>query len=406
MVVSNVIPTQTGQVARAWISNADLAVAWSPVSLRVRVRVQLFRVGREKTCKAGHGGQFILGKADENSRGHEHGWPSILGWHNQEYAKDRNGWIFNLYSVMNRTDIFANSLTKPSVGMQWANPANDEFIGLWNFLRQIILSWELAVRLEYLDSGNSYRGFTGRILANLIISDLWLKHVQIILTDKKISAECLKKPETDKEKAKAEEFKEKGNDALKRREYQKAVDLYTEAIKIDLSNAVYRCNRSAALIGINKFETAEEDTYIATQLDPKYAKAWSRMGMAILKQGQGKRAKKAYEKALWVAGKDASPAMPKGLTDAEANKKKKKKKETVEVISSESDKEWAHSLRSAFLDEHWEIMGKTPEPHSLVHEQQVEGLLRFAERITLPYINETRYYAEDAYSTIRGGGHY
>jgi len=87
-------------------------------------------------------------------------------------------------------------------------------------------------------------------------------------------------------------------------------------------------------------------------------------------------------------------------------KKKKERKETVEVISSESDKEWAHSLRSAFLDEHWEIMGKTPEPHSLVHEQQVEGLLHFAERITLPYINETRDYAEDAYSTIRGGGHY
>lgn len=115
-----------------------------------------------------------------------------MGWHNQEYAKDRNGWIFNLYSVMNRTDIFANFLTKSSVGMQWASPANDEFIGLWNFLRQIILSWELAVRLEYLDSGDSYGGSTDRILANLNISDLWLKHVQIILIDKKISAEGLR----------------------------------------------------------------------------------------------------------------------------------------------------------------------------------------------------------------------
>ncbi|KAK4244267.1 small glutamine-rich tetratricopeptide repeat-containing protein 2 [Corynascus novoguineensis] len=320
-------------------------------------------------------------------------------YYNREYAKDRKRWIGDLYSVMNRTDIFANFLTKSSVGMQWASPANDEFIGLWNFLRQIILSWELAVRLECLDSGDSYAGFTERILANLIISDLWLKHVEIILTDQKISAEGLKKPETDKEKAKAEEFKEKGNDALKRGEYQKAVDLYTEAIKIDLSNAVYRCNRSAALIEINEFEAAEEDAYIATRLDPKYAKAWSRMGMAILKQGQGKRAKRAYEKALRVAGKDASPAMRKGLTDAEA-----KINETVEVINSEPDEEKAHNLRSAFLDEDWEIMGKTPELHSLVHEQQVEGLLHFAERIKWPYINEVRDYAEDAYSTIRGGG--
>ncbi|KAL8394168.1 hypothetical protein RB595_002234 [Gaeumannomyces hyphopodioides] len=170
---------------------------------------------------------------------------------------------------------------------------------------------------------------------------------------------------------------------MKRGEYQKAVDLYTEAIQIDLSNAVYRYNRSAALIEINEFKAAEEGAYIATQLDPKYAKAWSRMGMAILKQGQGKRAKRAYEKALRVAGKDGSPAMRKGLADAEA-----RIKEAVEAINAEPGEEKAHNLRYAFLDEDWEITGKAPELHSLVHEQQVEGLLHFAERIKWPYINE------------------
>ncbi|KAL2173144.1 prion-inhibition and propagation-domain-containing protein [Thermothelomyces heterothallicus CBS 202.75] len=320
-------------------------------------------------------------------------------YYDQKYAKDPERWIGDLYSVLNRSDFFANFLTESSVGLQWAGPANDDCIGIWNFLRQIILSWELAVRLEHLDGGRSHSGFTGRILANLIVSDLWLKHVEIILTDQKIPTEGLKRPETTEEKARAEDFKEKGNDAMKRGEYQKAVDLYTEAIKIDLGNAVYRCNRSAALIGINEFEAAEEDAYVATQLDPKYAKAWSRMGMAILKQGQGKRAKRAYEKALRVAGKDASPAMRKGLADAEA-----RIKETVEAINTEPDEEKAHNLRSAFLDEDWEVMGKTPELHSLVHEQQVEGLLHFAERIKWPFINEVRDYAEDAYSTIRGGG--
>ncbi|KAK3303068.1 uncharacterized protein B0T15DRAFT_419917 [Chaetomium strumarium] len=320
-------------------------------------------------------------------------------YYDQKYANDPNRWIGDLYGVMNRTDIFANFLTESSVGLQWASPASDDFIGIWNFLRQIILSWELAVRLEHLDGGRSYTGFTERILANLIISDLWLKHVEIILTDQKIPTEGLKKPDTAEEKAEAEEFKEKGNDAMKRGEYQKAIDLYTEAIKIDLSNAVYRCNRSAALIEMHEFEAAEEDAYIATQLDPKYAKAWSRMGLAILKQGQGKRAKKAYEMALQVAGRDATPAMRKGLADAET-----RIKEAVEAINTEADDEKAHNLRSAFLDEDWEIMGKTPELHSLVHEQQVEGLLLFAERIKWPYINEVRDYAEDAYATIRGGG--
>ncbi|KAH6626043.1 prion-inhibition and propagation-domain-containing protein [Chaetomium sp. MPI-SDFR-AT-0129] len=284
--------------------------------------------------------------------------------------------------------------TLKGVALQWAILADDDGIGIWDFLRQIILSWELAVRLER----DGHSGFTPQILANLIISDLWLKHVEIVLVDQKIATEGLKRAETAKEKARAEEYKENGNDCMKHGEYQKAVDLYTEAIKIDLGNAVYRCNRSAALIGIDNFEAAEQDAWIATQLDPKYAKAWSRMGMAILKQGQGKRAKKVYERALRIAGKDASPAMRKGLADAEA-----RIKEAVKAINEEPDDEKAHNLQSAFLDEDWEMMGKTPELYSLVHEQQVEGLLHFAERIKWPYINDVRDYAEDVYSTLRSG---
>ncbi|KAK4144707.1 small glutamine-rich tetratricopeptide repeat-containing protein 2 [Dichotomopilus funicola] len=317
-------------------------------------------------------------------------------YYDQNAAKDPKRWIGNLFDLMNRTDIFADFLTESTVGLQWASPASDHCIGIWDFLRQIILSWELAVRLKHYESG--HLGFTPRILASLIVSDLWLKHVKIVLADQKIETEGLERPETAEEKAKAEEFKENGNDSMKHGEYQKAVDLYTEAMKIDLGNAVYRCNRSAALIGIDNFEAAEEDAYVATQLDPKYAKAWSRMGMAILKQGQGKRAKKAYERALRVAGKDGSPAMRKGLADAEA-----RIKEAVKAINEEPDDEKAHNLRSAFLDEDWEIMGKTLELHSLVHEQQVEGLLHFAERIKWPYINEVRDYAEDAYSALRSG---
>lgn len=325
-----------------------------------------------------------------------------LGVYSYDQKSDREPWrwvVGDLYTVLNRSDTFANFQTTYSIGVRYSAPRDLDGIGIWNFLRQMILGWELAVRLQHIGGDPSYSGFTDRILANLIVSDRWLKHVNIILTEQKISLEGVKRPETDEERAKAEEFKEKGNAAMKTGEYQKAADLYTEAIKIDLSNPVYRCNRSAAMMGMNKFEEAEEDAYVATQLDPKYAKAWSHMGMALLKRGQGKRAKRAYEKALEVAGKDASPAMHKGLADAEA-----RIKEVIEAIDTEPDKEKAHKLRSAFLDEDWEIMGKTLELHSLVHEQQVEGLLLFAERIKWPFINEVRDFAEEAYSTIRGGG--
>ena len=320
-------------------------------------------------------------------------------YYDQKYASDPNRWIGNLYSLLNRTDIFANFTKESSVGLQWAPPASDESIGLWNFLRQVIIGWELMVRLEHLDGDRSYSGFTERILSTLIVTDLWLKHVEITLAEQEVPFGDLKKPETAEEKAKAEEFKNKGNEALKKGESQRAVDLYTEAMKIDLTNAIYRCNRSAALIEMQKFEDAEQDAYLATRLDPKYAKAWSRLGLAVLKQGHAKRAKKAYEQAVQLAGKDATAQARKGLADAE-----ERIKEQVKAINSETDKEKRHKMQSDYLDEDWEILGKLQEVHSLIHEQQVEGLLHFAERIKWPYINEVRDYAEDAYSTIRGGG--
>jgi hypothetical protein len=281
--------------------------------------------------------------------------------------------------------------------MQWSRPASDDSIGIWNFLRQIVVAWELATRLKHLEGGG-YTGFTPHILASLIVSDLWLKHLKITLTDTPLPIADLKKAETSMEKAKAEEFKKKGDEAWKRKEYQAASDLYTEAMKIDLTNAVYRCNRAAAQLGLENWMNAEEDAYIATKLDPKYANAWSRLGMARLKQGHGKRAKKAFEKALEIAGKDATPAMRQGLVDAQA-----KFDETVNAIKAETDKSKQHAMVSDFVDEDFEILGKTPEFHSQIHGQQVEGLLLFAERMRWPYINEVRDYAEDVYSELRGG---
>jgi hypothetical protein len=299
--------------------------------------------------------------------------------------------------VLNRTDAFADFTGKYSVGMQWATPASSNSIGTWGFLRQVIVAWELTTRLKNL-GGGGWTGFTPRILATLIIADLWLKHARIVLRDETVPIGDLKKPETPAQKARAEEFKKRGDEAWKRKDYQVASDLYTEAIKIDLTDAVYRCNRAAAQSALGNWETAEEDAYVATQLDPKYAKAWSRLGMAKLKLGYGKQAERAYEMALHVAGKDATTAMRQGLADAKA-----KINETVKAINAETDRAKRHAMRSDFLEEDFDLFGKVPEFHSVIHEQQVEGLLLFAAKLKWPYINEVRDYAEDVYSELRGG---
>jgi len=60
-------------------------------------------------------------------------------------------------------------------------------------------------------------------------------------------------------------------------------------------------------------------------------------------------------------------------------------------------------LQKIFLDQEWDTAQKTPELHFHVHEQQVEGLLLFAERMRWPHINELRDYAEDIYGNLHSG---
>ena len=61
------------------------------------------------------------------------------------------------------------------------------------------------------------------------------------------------------------------------KQYQAAVDKYTEAIRIE-PTAVYYSNRAAAYGGMGNHEKAVEDAQAALDLDPKFAKAYSRLG--------------------------------------------------------------------------------------------------------------------------------
>lgn len=273
---------------------------------------------------------------------------------------------------------------------------------MWNLLRQIIIVKELALGLEHRSAWSITAfglGYTRRIQASLIISKLWLTNVEIILEDSKINLEDTAKPMTQEESEKAEGFKAKGNEALKAQKYQKAVDLYTEAIKIDLSNSIYRSNRSAALLSMGKVEEARQDALVTTQLDPNYAKGWARLGLTELKCGNGKRARAAYQRAIEIAGHGATALMKQGLADSRA-----KIDADLKAIEEEKDSKARDALWKSFYDRDWDDWGKLPELHSHVHQQQVDGLLFFAERMKWSYINETRDYVEDAYAKLRSGG--
>ena len=78
-------------------------------------------------------------------------------------------------------------------------------------------------------------------------------------------------------KAAAEALKMKGNALMSQKLYDSAIEQYTEAIKLD-ANPVYYSNRAAAWGGLGEHGKAVEDAETAIELDPKFSKAYSRLG--------------------------------------------------------------------------------------------------------------------------------
>ena len=71
----------------------------------------------------------------------------------------------------------------------------------------------------------------------------------------------------------AEEWKNRGNAALKEEKYNEAVECYTKAIECDPTNHILYSNRSAAYIKLKDGEAALKDAEKAIELAP----TWSRV---------------------------------------------------------------------------------------------------------------------------------
>lgn len=96
----------------------------------------------------------------------------------------------------------------------------------------------------------------------------------------------------------AEIAKEKGNQAFKDKQWQKAISFYTEAIKLNDSNATYYNNRAAAYLELGSYLQAEADSTRAIDLDKKNVKAYFRRGTAREMLGFYKEAIEDFRYAL------------------------------------------------------------------------------------------------------------
>lgn len=124
----------------------------------------------------------------------------------------------------------------------------------------------------------------------------------------------------------SERYKSEGNAAMARKDHKAAIELYSKAIAISPTNPIYLSNRAAAYSASHKHAEACTDAEMAVAADPKYTKAWSRLGLARFVLGDAKGSMEAYAKGIEYEGNGGSEAMKKGYKTA---------KEKVEELERE-----------------------------------------------------------------------
>eukprot|EP01031_Cornospumella_fuschlensis_P026872 gene26872-32475_t len=84
----------------------------------------------------------------------------------------------------------------------------------------------------------------------------------------------------------AEHAKKLGNDAFLLKDYTKALEHYSEAIRLEPTNAVYYSNRSACHSLLKDFQKACEDAKESIRLDAKFLRGYFRLASAQGELGQ------------------------------------------------------------------------------------------------------------------------
>ncbi|CAI5532293.1 unnamed protein product [Closterium sp. Naga37s-1] len=91
-----------------------------------------------------------------------------------------------------------------------------------------------------------------------------------------------------------------GNAAMAAHEYEEALSLYSKAIALcGGTNAIYYANRAAAQHQLGNYMEAAADSRRAVAVDPRYSKAYSRLGHAFMALGRHHEAiEEGFKKAL------------------------------------------------------------------------------------------------------------
>jgi len=117
------------------------------------------------------------------------------------------------------------------------------------------------------------------------------------------------------------------------------VEEYTKAIAICPDNAVYYGNRAAAFSGMDSNDEAIKDCERSLQIDPKYVKAHSRMGNALLNMGEYMRASACYKMALSIDPNNQTYAEQLALAERRLEEDQSKDAKDDDTVGAEREAE-------------------------------------------------------------------
>jgi DnaJ family protein C protein 7 len=107
--------------------------------------------------------------------------------------------------------------------------------------------------------------------------------VEILNAEETVPFETI--PDSDDEESQAEEFKKKGNELYKSKNYLAAIDMYSHAIRLRMFEASYYGNRAACYLMMNKFAEAQVDSRKSIQIDETFDKGYVRLFKSTLHLG-------------------------------------------------------------------------------------------------------------------------
>ncbi|CAL4896204.1 unnamed protein product [Urochloa decumbens] len=138
---------------------------------------------------------------------------------------------------------------------------------------------------------------------------------------------------TNSDVQKAEDLKLKANEAFKANKFSQAIELYSQAIELNSSNAVYWANRAFAHTKLEEYGSAVQDATKAIEVDPRYSKGYYRRGAAYLAMGKFKEALKDFQQVKKICPND--PDATRKLKECEKAVQKIRFEEAISVGDAE-----------------------------------------------------------------------